>query len=140
MLKLVMNIVSKKGITHFKRWSIIQSKWFNIYIHAIYVADLDKHCHDHPWNFMSIILKGTYIEKVINKHPKHNRYISYLTRSFWSNTFKWNKAETTHKIDKIMDGPVYTLFITGKNRRDWGYDVDGTWYQWEEYHSIKKHL
>ena len=62
MFKLVKEIRSKKGELHFKRWRILSTPWFNIFLHFINRADEDKDLHDHPWSFWSIILKGGYIE------------------------------------------------------------------------------
>jgi len=33
-----------------------------IYLHHILRSDKDRHLHDHPWDYSSIILKGGYFE------------------------------------------------------------------------------
>lgn len=134
MFKRIMNIVSKLGVKHFERWQIIQTRWFGIYFHCIYQADKDLHCHDHPWDYISIPLWGRFVERkkvkegVYEFNPVHFGMI--IKR----------KAEEFHQIYFLNSKKVYTLFLTGRRKREWGYDVNGKWYGWEEYHKIKKDL
>ncbi len=61
-LFMVKEIVSKKGVVHFRRFRIIETPWFNLYLHKIYESDNEKHLHDHPFSFTSLVLKGSYKE------------------------------------------------------------------------------
>lgn len=61
-LLLVKEIKSKQGEVHFRRYRLLQTPWFAIYIHHILISDQDKDMHDHPWNFTSVILEGAYRE------------------------------------------------------------------------------
>lgn len=45
---LIKEIKSKTGDLHFRRWRIIETPWFSIYVHGIYKADEEAHLHDHP--------------------------------------------------------------------------------------------
>ena len=56
-------IISKEGVLHFRRWTIFSCYYFSIYIHQIFKADEDLHLHNHPWNYCSIILYGSYVER-----------------------------------------------------------------------------
>jgi hypothetical protein len=62
-MKLIKEIKSKDGKLHFRRWSLLDTPWFKIYIHGIYGPDEDLHLHNHPWDFKSFILSGSYIEQ-----------------------------------------------------------------------------
>jgi hypothetical protein len=132
-----MNIISKSGVKHFERWQIIQTRWFGIYFHCIYQADTDKHCHDHPWDYISIPLWGKFIELKKN-NIEGKAYYSFPTICFGQIIKR--KAEDFHKIHRLCSKKVYTLFLTGPRKRAWGYDVNGVWMPWEEYHKIKKTL
>lgn len=116
LFPLVLQIKSRSGFVHFKRWQILKTPWFALYFHAIYKEDLDLYLHDHPWNFASFILKGSYTEQLENKEIKRKRF-SFCAR----------KAEIFHKIKKLHSPVVYTIFLTGKRKRVWGYDVNGEW-------------
>jgi hypothetical protein len=38
-----------------------------------------------------------------------------------------------HAIDRISEGGVWTIFITGKYRGTWGFLVNGVKIQWRKY-------
>src|SRR6202451_4200464 len=45
------------------RWYVLpRNDWLNIYLHKFLRDDDDRALHDHPWQILSIILKGGYIE------------------------------------------------------------------------------
>lgn len=55
----------REGIPYLIRWTLLgigeDSRWFSIKIHNILVND-EECLHNHPWAFISIILKGSYTE------------------------------------------------------------------------------
>lgn len=125
-MKLIKEIKSKDGVVHFRRWQLLKTPWFDIFIHGIYKADEDEHLHDHPWDYFSIVLWGSYIERVRGG----NNVQSFMTTSH-------RKAEHTHKILSLKSEKVFTLFFAGKRRRDWGYWVRGTWIDNVTYRKLK---
>lgn len=128
--KTTREIKSKKGELHFRRFTILGTKWFSINIHRIYKADEDKHLHNHPWNFTSILLAGGYYERTPDKLR--------LKLSGAINRYDRNKY---HKIDTIYVGPVTTLCFMGprtKEADDWGYLVDGEFVHHKEYRKRKR--
>ena len=118
---LVKEIKSKTGEIHFRRWRFIETRWFSVYLHGIYKADEDKHMHDHPWDFTSLVLYGYYSEKLRASDGKSDSNV----RHPWS--IARRKAEQFHMIEKLWTKKVFTIVITGKRRREWGYNVDGWW-------------
>ena len=115
-MKLIKEIRSKEGELHFKRWRLIKTPWFEVYIHGIYMEDLDEHLHNHPWKIWTMILWGGYLEKIHTGRIRLRRpgHISYAKISYF------------HKIDKMKKVPTYSLAIVGKRiNPDWGYMVDG---------------
>jgi hypothetical protein len=125
-MKLIKEIKSKSGKIHFRRWELLKTPWFSIWIHGIYAADEDLHLHNHPWNFKSIVLKGSYIEKT------EKGFI-------WQAPGKFNSRNGNdfHKIYRLLKPSVYTLFIVSPVKREWGYKVDGEFIQHEEYRKLK---
>ena len=129
MFKLVKEIRSKQGVLHFKRWEIFSLKKRNIhlYLHKIYKADEDADQHDHPWNFWSLILKGSYVEKTGGK---------FIYRQPGSLVHR--NAEDTHKITFLKNRkPVYTLVLTHGEPRTWGYKTKKGWMDFTTYRSSK---
>lgn len=120
----VREIKSREGKVHFQRYRVIESPWFNIYIHYIARSDQDKDPHNHPWFFMSMILWGGYIEKryVSLSWKKDRQTISpelYRKRRTIF-TIGLNEIYEFHKIKLVK--PTWTLVVTGKRIVDnWGY-------------------
>ncbi len=122
----VKTIQSKSGDVHFERWAIFETSWLSLYIHKIHKEDKDLHLHSHPWNFISIILRGSYLEET----PGKLNVKKFLTIS------KMRKGNF-HKIRSIISGPVYSLFLTYGKKEPWYYLVGVNKIESEEYRRIK---
>lgn len=132
-LFLVMEIVSKEGVVHFRRYRILSLPFFNIYIHHILKSDQDRHMHDHPWNFRSFLLKGSYREEV--RYPP--RFL--VLHSYWhqaGDVIKHDRRDV-HHIDLVTPS-VWSLVITTGKEHDWGYHTSQGWIQHEEYRNLKR--
>lgn len=125
-MKLIKEIRSKEGKLHFRRWQLLKTRWFSIYIHGIYATDQDKHLHNHPWDYKSIVLKGSYIEETNSG-----------TNTLQFGTITSRNGKDYHKIKTLLTKSVYTLFIVSPVKRVWGYQVDGSWMNHEEYRKLK---
>lgn len=122
----------------------------SIRLHCIKREDEDRHLHDHPWNARTIILRGGYDEiRLLRERP--------LPGSIWEwelrqpncrlPLFRDLKVPHTrcpgdtaalrfgeyHRITRVTDGGVWTLFITGRYRGTWGFLVDGVKKPWRQY-------
>ena len=113
LFEKVKEIRSKNGELYFERWAIIEiSNFAALYIHRIHKADKDKHLHTHPWNFASVILKGSYIELCDDgKVVKAPGSISFAGRHF------------CHRIEEIISGPVWSLFFVYGKYKPWYYSL-----------------
>lgn len=49
--------------TYLVRWRIIQTPWFGIFLHRMGTPDSRPTLHDHPWGFLSLVLRGGYVER-----------------------------------------------------------------------------
>jgi len=130
---LVKEIKSRDGELHFRRWRIIETPWFSIYVHGIYKADEDKHMHDHPWNYTSIVLRGFFSERI----PDPNRPNREECLVLGPSKIVRRKAEQFHKIEQLHSPTVYTLFFTGRRRREWGYRTEHGWIDHKTYRKQK---
>ena len=101
---------------------------FKVWVHKFYMSD-DADLHDHPWDYISIIISGGYYE-YLQDGSKTWRYPGH---------WKFSKAETAHNVklktdDKGNEIPAVTLFIPGKHKRHYGYRLkDGSWVHWKDY-------
>lgn len=124
-LFLIKEIRNKSGELHFQRWRILSTPWFNIFIHKIFKSDTD-HQHNHPWSFLSIILKGVYDE--------FNSSFGFTRRNAGSISYK--KAKEFHSFNPVK--PTTSLVITGPINNVWGYKLHGHFVENEEYRRLKR--
>ncbi len=114
-------------------------KWFpfNATIHRIKKSD-DPIFHDHPWAYLTIVLKGGYWEHtpVFNKEGKK---IAEFSTWRGPGSVIMRKSNEYHwlELDESV-GPATTLFFMGPQRREWGFLIDKSktktqWIQWEHY-------
>ena len=109
----------------------------NIYLHRFRGNDSDRALHDHPFNSVSTILKGSYIEhfhEVPLAVGANGKYITYGIARKEGHVIE-RPAETMHRISLIAPGQeVISLFAVGERIRDWGFlDPVLGWVQWQEY-------
>jgi hypothetical protein len=142
-LFLVKEIISKEGKVHFRRYRLLATPWFNIYIHQILKSDEDAHFHDHPWNFLSYILKGSYHERWTS-YPDHKwEYDTVWSSLPPQNLFKMkprrvirHHAQDAHSIT-ILTPEVWTLVFTSGRARVWGYQTPQGWIDFKTYRQLK---
>lgn len=130
---LIKEIVSKEGEIHFRRYRLLATPWFNLYLHNIRRSDEDRHMHDHPWHFLSLIISGSYGE-------------TYRTYPFFdAETHVWydtgmvimHDARDVHKIT-LRTPEVWTLVLTSGRERVWGYRTKSGWIDFKKYRQLKR--
>ena len=102
---------------------------FNVFLHQFHKSDEDV-LHDHPWSFVSLIIKGGYWE-----HTPAGR--------FWRGpgTIRRARARSLHRVELEPGIEPWTIFIPGPQVQDWGFvNQDGHWTQHEEYFEYKRKL
>lgn len=124
------------------RW--IERKVPAIRLHEILRSDNDRDLHDHPWAFVSVILRGGYYEE----RPKYDRaglYIGLTTTFHGPGDILFRRAKDFHRLTLLQETntindltpvPVscWTLFITFAYAQKWGYLVHPAYKQrYEEY-------
>jgi hypothetical protein len=136
---LVKEIVSKEGVVHFRRWRLLSTPWFNIYIHNILHSDEDLHPHDHPWAFISLILWGSYLEEWRGAYEDwmYRRYgkLRQDVRSIGS--LITHRAKDFHKLTLRTPSVWSLVFTFGKRRPSWGYQTPQGWIDFQAYRELK---
>ncbi len=107
---------------------------FNVFLHQFLRSDPDD-LHDHPWPWATLILKGGYWEWI----PKYDAAgvicgEERVWRGPW--TFRWNKAESYHRVELEPGVDCWTLFMPGPQKREWGFLLHEDWkppYMWVQH-------
>lgn len=122
------------------RLRIVQTPWFGLYLHKFEGPDPRPTLHDHPWDFVSIILRGGYTERrsygPFNFHiesiPLHGAKGRVRLRTWLRARINVKRAADVHYIEKLSRLPTWTLMLVGRKRHEWGYlDRDGTRTRWD---------
>lgn len=92
----------------FTRYTLWSTRWFNIYLHKLNSPQPHAECHDHPWNFIAILLWRGYFEEVNGQVSRR-----------WPGSILWRPAEFAHNV--TTKGTSYSVIITGPKRREWGF-------------------
>lgn len=130
------------GSVYMERYWLIPYSWklpFAIRLHWIAGPDKDRYLHDHPWTFLSFILRGWYIEE----RPVSN------AKCFYGNDFELTyrtvrkqgslalrRATDRHRISYVWPGGAWTLFISFTYRHWWGFYAPFGKIYWQDYNSI----
>jgi hypothetical protein len=138
-LFLVKEIVSKEGVVHFRRYRLLSTPWFNIYIHNILKSDEDAHPHDHPWGFIALMFWGSYLEEWLGAYEDYRYWagteLRQDVRSIGS--LYYHQAKDFHKIT-LRSPSVWTLvFASGRKRPGWGYQTRQGWIHFKDYRQLK---
>lgn len=112
------------------RWYVIpRNPLLNVYIHKFLRSADDRALHDHPWWFVSLILRGGYVEISQTADGKMTalcRTAVLDARSpFWRRCIAYRAATYRHRvalpIESGVEQPSWTLIITGRRQRMWGF-------------------
>lgn len=121
--KTILRIKNEEGPIYLIRYSLLTTPWFAIKLHKILLSD-DDCMHDHPWSFISIILKGGYYEFTPNRHGWF----------YGPGSILWRPQPWIHRLEvNDLYGPTISLVITFKKVRIWGFITPKGWKPWYEY-------
>lgn len=114
---------------YLRRWWLLpRNRFFNVYLHHFMRSDDDRALHDHPWMNCSVLLSGRYIEHTIAAGGIHRHQLltAGAVRPRWT-------GKIAHRVE-LVDGPCWTIFITGPRYREWGFHcpLQG-WVHWERF-------
>lgn len=99
-------------------------------VHHILRSDSGRDPHDHPWPYLTVILRGGYWEQ---RYNDSGALVSVRWHGVGSILFR--RANSWHKLEVPVGKTAWTLFITGKKAQTWGFRTrDGKvpYYEYEE--------
>ena len=107
--------------TYLYRWFLLRTQWFKVYLHHFVADDWSRDLHDHPKRFISIGLRGWYIEET----PSGEQ----IYRAPWIRSFP---AEHIHRL-RVPSKSCWTLVIVLRGTREWGFWHFGRFIPWRSY-------
>lgn len=113
-------IYREEGVPYLIRWNLFECRFFSIKIHKLCASD-DACKHDHPWAFITFLMKGGYVEY-------SDRHGSRLYSRF---SLLYRPANYVHRLE--IHQPVWTFVITFRKVRDWGFITPRGWVFWKLY-------
>ena len=109
---------------------------FNVTLHQIVRSD-DPIMHDHPWPYMTVVLKGGYWEHTPVFDKDGNYLVEFQT---WRGpgSIIYRKANEYHWLELEEGKSATTLFFMGPQQREWGFLVKTKrgihrWIKWTTY-------
>lgn len=93
------------------RTTLFSYRKLHIRLHRILSEDKSPYCHNHPFYYLSIILKGGYEEELL-------KGTNIILKKHGVGSFIFRTPKDFHRI-KTINGETKTLFITWKVNMNW---------------------
>jgi len=100
------------GCPYLIRWRI-ETPVGSLRLHHWLGPDDDRAFHDHPWWFITLVLRGSYSD--VNPRGYDLLY---------AGSVRFRRAEHRHTVIPGKNG-AWTLLVTGRRVRDWGFWKNG---------------
>lgn len=111
-----------RGVPYLERFHVVYSKAMSVRFHHFLSSDPDPDLHDHPWDYATYLLSGSYTEVTPSGVAVYEAPV-LLT----------HQAEDLHRVELVPGETVWTLFVAGPVRRRWGFQTAAGWEPWRDY-------
>lgn len=119
-----------KECPYFKR-TVLQVWKYSIRLHEWYADDDTRHMHDHPHWFITIVLKGGYVDVSERNGRIHKETLR-------PGSIRFRPAEYKHSVTEVIPGTLTLLFM-GPFFRRWGFWVNGKLIKRDKYFAVHGH-
>lgn len=122
-------LLGRPECPYLRRWALVLGL-FSIRVHHFYRSDDERAHHDHPWWFVTLVLKGGYTDV---SGPMDGRFCSrcggtdpgcYICGErldhLGPGSIRYRPALHQHTVRTDPDG-AWTIILTGPNVRTWGF-------------------
>jgi hypothetical protein len=91
----------------FTRFVLIETALFSVFVHRAIAEQWHPQCHDHPWSFIALVLRGGYDERTPDG------------KTVWrgAGSLIFRRAEFAHNTR----GTWWSIVLAGPKRRSWGF-------------------
>lgn len=98
----------------------------SIRVHHWTASDDPRATHDHPWWFLTCVVRGGYTDISqadgwldTDDGSRHEDHLH-------PGSVRFRRALHAHTV-RVDPGGCWTIMLTGRHVRDWGFYIDGTW-------------
>lgn len=138
-------IIGGKDNPYLLRWWLWpRNRLCNAYLHCFKRSDDDRALHDHPWVNMSIVLTEPGYTEVMPKCPQlmQERAGVYTNMVYRKNrkvgSIVLRGATNAHRLELHKDSQgneceMWSLFLTGRLKRTWGFWCPKGWRKWTQF-------
>lgn len=121
--RIVLSRLDDGSDGELQRWRLSARYLGGIMLHRHDGPDPGRDLHDHPWWFVSIILRGGYHEEHADVRVAH---LGGVPRSWKAGSVHKVRLCEAHRITGLVRNPTWTLVIHGPVKRGWGfYPLEG---------------
>ena len=136
VLTRIVRYYSEKEKVHFSkyapyliRWTLFSCKYFSLKLHHTLISD-EADLHDHPWNYLTLILWGGYWEETL--FDADSKSISTKMKFYRPLSLLFRRGDEPHRLMLQPGKTCWTLVFTSRKWRDWGFiNKKGTWSKYE---------
>jgi hypothetical protein len=97
---------------YLRRW-VLKCRWGSLRLHQWLASDDLRNPHDHAWDFLTLVLRGSYTDISPNGEDELR-----------PGDLRFRRAEHQHSV-RVNRGGCWSLLVTGPERRVWGFWVQG---------------
>ena len=117
------------------RWTLVRTPLGSLMVHKMCRSDYERALHDHPWNFVSVVLKGFYWEAVgPGARVMRKRWSVAYRPATWKHRVVLPLARGEFINNPPKHEPCWTLVLCSRRLRSWGFWMpDGTWCWWRKH-------
>ena len=113
--------------TYLYRWTLFKLLGRGVYLHHFIGDDWSLDLHDHPKRFISLGIKGRYVENYEEANGTRN---ARMWTAPWLRSFP---ARHKHRLCIMPGEDCWTLVYVGKSERGWGFWHDGIYIPFRDY-------
>ena len=118
--------LGKEECPYLRRW-VVNCGLFSIRLHHWLGSDDQRHLHDHPWAFITIVLRGGYIDR---DDTRKDRLLP--------GSIRVRSATYKHSV-RVRPSGCWSLVLTGPEVREWGFWVKGRFRKRNKYFRLFGH-
>jgi hypothetical protein len=90
------------------RW-VVKFWLFSIRLHHWHASDDPRAMHDHPWWYVTLVLRGGYVDHAHNGDD-----------ALAAGSVRFRPAKHRHTV-VVNPGGCWTIMLTGRDKHDWGF-------------------
>jgi hypothetical protein len=119
------------GELYLRKFYLWRTPWCQATLHWIRQPDPGRDHHDHPRDFVSLVLRGGYVEERLAPSRHWTHRLARLRGSLC-----YRRAEAAHRVVHVSPDTL-TLVLWGRQRRGWGFWTRGGWVDWRTYCGVE---